>query len=216
MELNREQIIKALEECGAKTTCNDCPLVGDFDLRMPCQRKLCLEAHSLIKELTQSNEQLSESYDHLEKTKDELLSERSRLCIELEAMRTAANSYKMHNEKLTEENKAWQMQLISQEEKASKAYYDLACEVEDLRADIAKEFTCVFGQPHKVTDCPIDDEIAKAKADTVREIFDLVECAFSPVLVYEGQTIKRYIAELKKKYAKGGTQNGQRQVSEGR
>ena len=42
------------------------------------------------------------------------------------------------------------------------------------------------------------------KADTVREIFDLVECAFSPVLVYEGQTIKRYIAELKKKYAKGG------------
>lgn len=41
-------------------------------------------------------------------------------------------------------------------------------------------------------------------ADTVREIFDLVECAFSPVLVYEGQTIKRYIAELKKKYTEGG------------
>lgn len=36
---------------------------------------------------------------------------------------------------LTEENKAWQMQLISQEEKAGKAYYDLACEVENLRAE---------------------------------------------------------------------------------
>ena len=36
---------------------------------------------------------------------------------------------------LTEENKAWQMQLIDTEEKAGKAYYELACEVEDLRAE---------------------------------------------------------------------------------
>ena len=36
--------------------------------------------------------------------------------------------------------------------------------------DVAKEFTCVFGTPHKVSDCPINDEIAKAKADTVRSM----------------------------------------------
>lgn len=36
---------------------------------------------------------------------------------------------------LAEENKAWQQRLISQEEKADKAYHDLACEVEDLRAE---------------------------------------------------------------------------------
>ena len=36
---------------------------------------------------------------------------------------------------LTEENEAWQKRLISQEEKADKAYYDLACEVENLRAE---------------------------------------------------------------------------------
>ncbi len=36
---------------------------------------------------------------------------------------------------LTEENKAWQKQLIATEEQSGKAYYDLACEVEDLRAE---------------------------------------------------------------------------------
>ena len=39
-----------------------------------------------IKELTQANEMLSESYDHLEKTKDELLAERSRLSEENERL----------------------------------------------------------------------------------------------------------------------------------
>ncbi|MBP3573920.1 MAG: hypothetical protein J6J71_04860 [Prevotella sp.] len=43
-----------------------------------------------------------------------------------------------------------------------------------LEADVAKEFTCVFGQPHKVSDCPINDEIAKAKADTVRKMHSML------------------------------------------
>ena len=32
------------------------------------------------------------------------------------------------------------------------------------------EFTCSFVKPHKVLECPIFDEIVKAKADTVREM----------------------------------------------
>ena len=36
--------------------------------------------------------------------------------------------------------------------------------------DVAKEFTCVFGTPHKVSECPVNDEVAKAKADTVRKM----------------------------------------------
>lgn len=80
MELNREQIIKALECCGAYNhgkTCKECPYrqidLGDDEI---CSNRMSLDALALIKELT----------------------------LELEAMRTAANSYKMHNEKLTEEN----------------------------------------------------------------------------------------------------------------
>ena len=36
---------------------------------------------------------------------------------------------------LTEENESWQKQLIATEEKSGKAYYDLACEVENLRGE---------------------------------------------------------------------------------
>ena len=36
---------------------------------------------------------------------------------------------------LTEENEAWQKRLIATEEKADKAYYELACEVENLRTE---------------------------------------------------------------------------------
>ena len=91
MELNREQIIKALE-CCLEGECDGCT----YNEQTSCKEYLLNDAISLIKELTEENEK--------------------------------------------------------------------------LRADIAKEFTCVFGQPHKVTDCPIDDEIAKAKADTVRKM----------------------------------------------
>lgn len=36
---------------------------------------------------------------------------------------------------LTDENEAWQKQLIAIEEKSGKAYYELACEVENLRKE---------------------------------------------------------------------------------
>ena len=98
MELNREQIIKALECCYMQElehneNCPECPYT---DLYPNCAEYLGKHCFSLIKELTEENER--------------------------------------------------------------------------LRGDIAKEFTCVFGQPHRVSDCPIDDEIAKAKADTVRKM----------------------------------------------
>lgn len=85
MELNREQIIKALECLWYEKECvgDECPL---FKLGGDCAPLIAMEALSLIKELT-------------------------------------------------EENEAWQKQLISTEEKSGKAYYELACEVEDLRAE---------------------------------------------------------------------------------
>lgn len=40
----------------------------------------------------------------------------------------------------------------------------------------------------------------EAKQEVAREIFELIDCAFSPVFDYNGYTIKEYIAEIKKKY----------------
>ena len=65
MELNREQIIKALGCCSHPNMCNECPC---HNLRMCWDMKQ--QAIALIKELT----------------------------VEVEAMRGAANSYKMHYE----------------------------------------------------------------------------------------------------------------------
>lgn len=114
MELNREQIIKALQCCRHSDSdekyCADCP----YYAVKYCAAKISEDALALInsqeqriKELTeerkdfeiralraeneatkykdryetakQAHEMLSESYDHLEKTKDELIAERSRL-----------------------------------------------------------------------------------------------------------------------------------------
>ena len=88
MELNREQIIKALECCSGTdddfldVNCNECPYkTGETSCRY-----LDRNALALIKELA-------------------------------------------------EEKEAWQKQLIAHEETSGKAYYELACEVEDLRKE---------------------------------------------------------------------------------
>lgn len=96
MELNREQIVKALKCCkGGGKACLDC-IYFYKAVYTSCAPLLIKDALSLINKLTEENER--------------------------------------------------------------------------LRADNAIEFTCVFGKPHKVSDCPINDEIAKAKAKTVRKM----------------------------------------------
>lgn len=95
MELNREQIIKALEWCSSGGDCGKCT-EDEANPHLSCEWCMAVQmrkALSLIKELTQANEQLSESYDHLEKTKDELLAERSRLTEENERLRDVVAKY---------------------------------------------------------------------------------------------------------------------------
>ena len=54
MELNREQIIKALECCAEQEYCGVCPCVNECI----SMESLMLDALSLIKELTKENERL--------------------------------------------------------------------------------------------------------------------------------------------------------------
>ena len=56
MELNREQIIKAMECCGTEhKCCSSCPLARDYS---PCSKTMANNALSIIKELTEENEDL--------------------------------------------------------------------------------------------------------------------------------------------------------------
>lgn len=115
MELNREQIIKALECCetGRAVSCEKCPMLNiETSDDVVCSEMLARYALSLIKELT-------------------------------------------------EENEAWQQRLISQEEKADKAYHDLACEVEDLRAE---------NERLRDTAYRLECEVHRERANTVRKM----------------------------------------------
>lgn len=64
------------------------------------------DAEEKVKELTQSNEMLSESYNHLEKTKDDLVAERSRLIMQNERLITECGNqsilWKKHFESIYE------------------------------------------------------------------------------------------------------------------
>jgi hypothetical protein len=60
MELNREQIIKALE-CCSKTNCKECPYTpsGKVDIfDITCSINMARDTLTLIKELTEENERL--------------------------------------------------------------------------------------------------------------------------------------------------------------
>ena len=66
MELNRDQIIKALEYCVSAGHCRDCPL---FEKRSAvCVDSLLRNAFALIKELTEDNEDLNKTVSSLLET----------------------------------------------------------------------------------------------------------------------------------------------------
>ena len=146
MELNREQIIKALECCtrGRKSKeerpCLDCPynecnLVGGTSERQvkgTCQGWLMKDAISLIKQLTCENESLEAEKEHLEKV------------VEGKLKRTSALEKSVLV--LTEDNHilATELKRIQEEnERAHQSYYEIACEVEDSRA-IAEQYQKQF------------------------------------------------------------------------
>ena len=68
--------------------------------------------------------------------------------------------------------------------------------------EVAKEFTCFVGDPHKVEHCPYLDEIEKAKAEVAREIFEEIEKRVR-FEAYDLDDLVIDLAELKKKYTEG-------------
>ena len=81
---------------------------------------------------------------------------------------------------LTEENEAWQKSLITQKENADKAYYELACELENLRAEnerLKNRITFQVVMPDEKmeeikAECleRVELDVRKCRADTVRKM----------------------------------------------
>lgn len=151
MELKRDEIIKALECCGAYShghPCNECPYMhielADNEI---CSNRMALDALALIRELTQANEQLSESYDHLEKTKDELIAERSRLTEE--------------NERLRQNNLVFAQGV----EKVAANYYNLGCA--DTVRKMQERLTTFFAADDTLKHIEVDAEYINSRIDLI-------------------------------------------------
>ncbi len=47
-------------------------------------------------------------------------------------------------------------------------------EIERLKGEVAKEFICFVGNPHKVEQCPYLEELSKVKAEAIKETVEKV------------------------------------------
>lgn len=164
MELNREQIIKALEWCIQNESCEYCEYREHTDPLEACPLKS--DSLTLIKELT----------------------------VELEAMRTAGNSLKSHNKKLTEQN-----------EKLKKAKYvfstvdycadDLATalkEIEKLEAETKRLESLCVSKDIVIGDLTEENERLRASSVDYRNIPDIIAEA-------RADTVRKMQERLKKK-----------------
>lgn len=169
VELNREQSIKALE-CISRTEdvlCEGCDY-RKYD-GLACHRIGAKNALALINSQEQKifelENRLKECENGYEGT---LFLDRCKLHDDEEKIK-----------ELSEENEAWQKQLIATEEKSGKAYYDLACEVEDLRAENERlnasctelAQCCTKLETLYKIECK---RVDTAKADTVRKMHSML------------------------------------------
>ena len=109
--LHKEEIMQLNRSCGTMIAENCLALVKSYEDKIfafenrlkECEngyegtlfldRCKLHDAEEKVKELTQANDMISESYDHLEKTKDNLLAERARLILENERLRKSYADY---------------------------------------------------------------------------------------------------------------------------
>ena len=85
-------------------------------------------------------------------------------------------------------------------------------QIEEMKKDLIDIFDEEYYRRNLITPQNTAEKLVekgyRKPSEVAREIFELVECAFSPALVYEGHTVKAYIAELKKKYTESERNNG--------
>lgn len=177
--MERTEIIKALECCSSKDyDCEKCHYFPKGTRSVPSMELLMHDALALIKELT----------------------------VELDAMRGAANSYKMHNERLTEENERLSTSLanydrqtevrIAEDYYTAEAYDELREENERWRAEC--ENPSVLWRQHFESVYQTSKETVKTavKADTVREFAERLKSEMSFGRYIQADQIDRIANEI--------------------
>lgn len=68
-------------------------------------------------------------------------------------------------------------------------------EIKRLKGEVAKEFTCFVGNPHKVEHCPYLEELPKVEAEAIKDFAERLKTFFNPDNSYD---IRKYIDDLVK------------------
>lgn len=101
--INAEQVKKALSDC-LIGDCEPCAYRKIFD----CRDSMCFDALALINSQEQRIKELEQCWEHEHDSAMEIIGQWSAKCeqlsVDLDAMRGAANSYKMHSKTLEGEN----------------------------------------------------------------------------------------------------------------
>lgn len=182
MKLNREQIVKALECCVVYSNCNGCPLFEGVRSPKDCLEQACKGAISLIKELKdEKNEVFEKGCENLTRLEESY--------IKLES----------ENLKLTEENEAWQKELVRRKEIADKHYYDLACEFEDLRSE--NERLRAENAKYEAENHAQFDKWLKLEEATKRHHAELFEEA---KIAVKEDAVRKMRSEIQKRCVEGG------------
>lgn len=154
MELNANEIIKALDYCANNEECVGvmCPYYATG-----CENCMPKDALSLIKELTEENERLHASCTKLAQKCASLTEENALLKhIELEAMRGEANNYKELYKKSSDENEKLSQSLANSKSILANSKADT---VRKMHSEIKER--CIKGGIYPAFVASTIDQIAK-------------------------------------------------------
>ena len=68
-------------------------------------------------------------------------------------------------------------------------------EIERLKGEVAKEFICFVGNPHKVERCPYLEELPKVKAEAIKYFAEIIVSDYPEMEYYLAQIVKEMIGE---------------------
>ena len=169
------EIIKALECCVNGEDCPNCPLQEQFADCKPMTGALDL-----------INRQKAENND---------------LFCKLTGVMHSVDKWLSVDElKQDEVNRA-----ITMREKTLQIVEKQKAEIESLRNDLAKEFVCFVGSPHKVESCPFFDELENERAEAVKEFAERLKAEkfehqnFGGLIYYEDvdNLVKEMVGDIR-------------------
>lgn len=157
--------------------------IKELDVELKAMRGAANSYKIHITELTQAHEMLSESYNHLEKTKDELLSERARI---------------------TEENARLE-KLCALRDQDNKDTQDLLYKAEAENDRLMRDKTAL--------ECIVETARNQAKVDTVRKMQERLterlnrNSIFKGITMSAGETVYDVIDQIAKEMLEGKDEN---------